>query len=264
MLNILLLILLEGPGKGSDSGLHGVLMHGDDSPEKEHTHLKFGPDKKPEKEGPGLNAEHQLDGIVSKTKEDDGGKDASSHQEPCKSTDCPNFDGNKVSKVQHHKESKASDPDSLLHGSDHSHDPNHHAQEKKQTEKKNFVPFVQDPHEMIHNAEIGRVPKVEQKDYEEWKKKEKEKEEKEEDKGLLQRFSLGFISDSFLTDLEALKRRYLPKYWTKDVKMEQKKNELQPKKDHLEEDMVLVGGTQQQKKKSLNNNLHIKKVHDEE
>ncbi|CAD5111498.1 DgyrCDS805 [Dimorphilus gyrociliatus] len=270
----------KGPGKGGDSGLHGVLMHGDETPDKEHSHNKFGPVEKSRKEGPGLNKDEQIDGIINnqETEEDNSNHKKGHHAEPCFDQDCDTFkdknedndseSGNKVRKVQNAKKhvSKTFDPDSLLHGSGHDHHSDEHNTKMKKNTAVKFISSVQDPHHIIHNEEVGKVPEIDKKDYEEWKTKEKAK-EKEEEKGILQRFSLGFISDSFLSDIEALKRRYLPKYWTQDTVTKDKRENKETGKtndkvDHMQEDMMLVGGTHQLKKQSTHE--IPKKVHDEE
>jgi hypothetical protein len=103
------------------------------------------------------------------------------------------------------------DIESLLHGSQ---DGQHiHTREKKKIQKKGIASGTLDPHALIHGEHkiaTGAIDADEEKDYEDWKKQDKP----DDDAYSVLGFSFPFISDSILNEIDMLKRRYIPKFWS--------------------------------------------------
>merc|ERR1712004_289513 len=91
----------------------------------------------------------------------------------------------------------------------------HEKQPEEQSGKSLGVSSVADPHGLLHGEEtrLGEAPSTDEKDYHKWLKNGK-KEEAEEKTFL--GFSFPFVSDSFLDDIELMKRRWMSTFWGSD------------------------------------------------
>ena len=131
------------------------------------------------------------------------------------------------------------DMEGMLHGSENGH--NIHAKKNKRVGRKGALAGTVDPHALIHGEHkisTGAMDSEELKDYEDWRKTKDVQDATDDDAYSVMGFSFPFISDSILSEIDMLKRRYLPKFWGKSDDDEEIGEEILPLDDGRFDDVT--------------------------
>ncbi|CAH1798606.1 unnamed protein product [Owenia fusiformis] len=234
---------VKGPCEGMDC-MHELMHNDNEDPLAKHK-PKSGPEEQPKQQGPceGMDCMHQVlmhdeeeKGKAHKHDEDKKkdvaeGDPSSQHDGPC--LDCLHdvmMHGEDEAGKHHNNDNDAEDTMSdtdpqqkgpcigmdcmhgvLMHndeeqGNDHQNDDE---EIQKDADDDGKYPSVADPHEMIHGTHD-----IDNQDYLKWKQENDKKTELETLKELekdIQGYSYPFVSDTVLSDVELMKKRYFAK-----------------------------------------------------
>ena len=235
----------DGPCEGMDC-LHGVMMHGDAEQGASHKHedeRKSKPVENKEQEGPcvGMDCMH---GVLMHG-DSEGGKD---HDEEHKKLTVNKHEGKKFG---------THDPEAMLHGGDGDHVHDHEVElSEAEKERNKGIPSIESPDGMLHGdmnemLTLGEAPHHEKKEFDEWNKKPKKSaNDAKKEKALLGGFSFPFISDTFINELDLMKRRWLAKFWGSEedevaYSEEDRSNKVwEADSQDMRDDVKVVGNTQ--------------------
>ncbi|KAK2153059.1 hypothetical protein LSH36_309g01031 [Paralvinella palmiformis] len=179
------------------------------------------------------------DGQVANTASTDGGLDSQSGSKAELIKPGPS-ENNEAEKSEHHeRHTEQGRSHHTLHDVRERHPQRHHRQHAG----------TLDPHGLIHGEhkiDAGGPSKEELADYNRWKKSREEidvrddhrddDEEDEDGDGAAFGFSLPYISDTIMNEIELLKQRYLPRFWSDEDETEDDPDEVRVEDEDAESD----------------------------